>query len=297
MLLVSNSYVWLCLVMFIMFYVLGNRSCKEKEEEDKMKKRLSLILIILSMFILFVGCNSSAKDNDKKEPVTITLAVAASLKNTMEEQIIPAFQKKYPNIKVQGTYDSSGKLQSQIEAGASIDVFISAATKQMQALDDQGLILENSVVDLLENKIVLIVPKNGTKDIKSFSDIVKADNIGIGDPASVPAGQYGKEALVNLKLWDQISKRCSLGTNVTEVLNWVAEGSADAGIVYSTDAKSNKNVKIVEEAPVGSVKKVIYPIGVVKATVNEDAAKKFTKFLQTKAMLAIFETNGFTIIK
>ncbi len=262
-----------------------------------MKKRLSIVLMFLAMFFVFSGCDNTRKNDNEKEQVTITIAVAASLKNTLEKEITPAFQKKYPNIKVQGTYDSSGKLQSQIEAGASIDVFMSAATKEMTALEEQGLLLENSVIDLLENKIVLIVSKNSTKDIKNFTDIIKADNIALGDPASVPAGQYGKEALVNLKIWDKVSTKASLGTNVTQVLNWVAEGSAEAGIVYSTDAMTNKNVKIVEEAPIGSVKRVIYPIGVIKGTNNEDSSKKFTEFLKTKDMLDIFENNGFTIIK
>ncbi|MDD2370423.1 MAG: molybdate ABC transporter substrate-binding protein [Firmicutes bacterium] len=261
-----------------------------------MKKKLSLILLFLAMLFIFAGCNSTEKTDDSTEPVTITIAVAASLKNTMDEEIIPAFQKQYPNIRVEATYDSSGKLQSQIEAGAVIDVFMSAATKQMTALNDKGLLLENSVVDLLENKIVLIVPTNSSNDINSFTNITKANNIGLGDPASVPAGQYGKEALVNLKLWDQISAKISLGTNVTQVLNWVAEGSADAGVVYATDAISNKNVKIVEEAPSESVSKVIYPLGIIKATENEESAKKFVEFLQTKDMLDIFVSYGFTAI-
>jgi molybdate transport system substrate-binding protein len=258
-----------------------------------MKKRIGLLLAICFLVISFAGCGNSTSS----QTGTITVAAASSLKNCMDEKIIPAFNAKYPNVKVQTTYDSSGKLQTQIEQGASVDVFMSAAMKQMTALKDGGLMTDDSIVQLLENKIVLIVPSNSTKGITTFEDIVKADKVAIGDPVSVPAGQYAKEALTNLNLWDQVSAKASLGTNVTEVLTWVAEGSADAGIVYATDAASNTKVKVVAEAPSGSVSKVIYPVGIVKATKNEDAAKAFVEFLKTDEALKIFASYGFAANK
>ncbi|MGB4439428.1 MAG: molybdate ABC transporter substrate-binding protein [Sedimentibacter sp.] len=246
------------------------------------------------MFSL-AGCSSKPSSNDAS--TTILVAAAASLKNCMDEELIPMFQEKNSNIKVEATYDSSGKLQTQIEEGADVDVFMSAAMKQMDALDEKDLITEDSIVKLLENKIVLIVPEGSDKGISSFEEILKADKIAVGDPASVPAGQYAKEAFENLKIWDDVSAKSSLGTNVTEVLNWVGEGSADAGVVYSTDAASNDKVKIVAEAPEGSVSKVIYPVGIVKATKNEDAAKSFIEFLKSDEALKVFESYGFTAIK
>lgn len=262
-----------------------------------MKKRIALILSMCVLTFTLIGCNKTENKNDKEKvnekEVTITLAAAASLKNCMDEKLIPMFQEKYPNIKVQGTYDSSGKLQTQIEEGADIDVFMSAAMKQMKALDDKGLVKDNSINELLENKVVLITPKGNQKEIKNFEDILKADKIAIGDPASVPAGQYAKEIFENLNIWDQISEKASLGTNVTEVLTWVSEGSADAGVVYSTDAASNDNVEVVATAPEGSVSKVIYPVGIIKSTKEEDAAKKFTEFLASDEAIKIFESYGF----
>jgi len=256
-----------------------------------MKKIISLILILVLVFSL-TGCNSqSSKTNDTKG--TILIAAAASLKNCMDEELIPLFNEKNPNIKVNATYDSSGKLQTQIEEGAEIDLFMSAAMKQMKALDEKGLIAEKSIVELLENKIVLIAPKDSNKGITTFEDILKADTIAIGDPESVPAGQYAKEALENLKVWDKVKGKVSLGTNVTEVLNWVAEGSADAGIVYSTDAASNDKVKVLAEAPAGSVSKIIYPVGIIKASKNINEAKIFIEFLQREPALKIFEKYGF----
>ena len=207
------------------------------------------------------------------------------------------FQEKYPNIKIQTTYDSSGKLQAQIEEGAPIDVFMPAAMKQMAELDNKGLIAKDSIIQLLENKIVLILPEGSTKEIKTFEDILRADKIAIGDPESVPAGQYAKEILKNLNIWDKAAEKASFGTNVTEVLNWVAEASADAGIVYSTDAASNQKVKVIAEAPEGSVSKVIYPVGIIKATKEEDASKKFIEFLETDDAAKVFESYGFTVNK
>jgi len=253
-----------------------------------MKKTMSLIMIICLVFLL-VSCSNNSSSNES----TITVAAAASLKNCLDGKLIPMFQEKYPNIKIKATYDSSGKLQTQIEEGADIDVFISAAMKQMNALDEKGLIAKDSIIQLMENKIVLIVPENNTKKISKFEDILKADIIAIGDPESVPAGQYAREALTNLGIWEEALKKASLGTNVTEVLNWVAEGSADAGIVYSTDAAFTEKVKVVAEAPEGSVSKVIYPVGIIKTSKNQDLAKKFIDFLQSDEAKEIFESFGF----
>ena len=164
------------------------------------------------------------------------------------------------------------------------------------ALQEEGYIAEDASVDLLENKIVLIVPAGKENGYTSFEDIVHADMIAIGDPESVPAGQYGKEALENLDLWSSVEGKLSLGTNVTEVLNWVAEGSADAGIVYATDAASmTDKVSVVAEAPEGSVSKVIYPVAELKETKNKDAADAFMEFLQSGEALDVFKAAGFTV--
>lgn len=226
----------------------------------------------------------------------ILVAAAASLKNAYEDELIPMFEEQYPGVTVEGTYDSSGKLQTQIEEGLEADVFMSAAVKQMKALDEEGMIVSDTIVDLLENKIVLIVPAGSDSKIDSFEKIGDAASIALGDPESVPAGQYAKEALTNLNVWDSIQDKVSFGTNVTEVLNQVAAASADAGIVYATDAASMADqVTVVAEAPEGSLeKKVIYPVAVVKATAHEDAAKAFVDFLQTPEAIKVFEAYGFT---
>ena len=238
---------------------------------------------------------SKAAANADLGDQSILVAAAASLKNAYEDKLIPMFEEQYPGVTVEGTYDSSGKLQTQIEEGLEADVFMSAATKQMKALDDEGMIASDSIVNLLENKIVLIVPAGSDSKVDSFEKIGDAASIALGDPESVPAGQYAKEALTNLNVWDSIQDKVSFGTNVTEVLNQVAAASADAGIVYATDAASKADqVTVVAEAPEGSLeKKVIYPVAVVKATTHEDAAKAFVDFLQTPEAIAVFESYGF----
>lgn len=279
-----------------------------------MKKIIALVLIVC-LTLSFSACSnnaepaasqdsSSAADSsqDVKEAEaavneTLLISAAASLKNCFGDELIPLFEEKYPNIKVDATYDSSGKLQTQIEEGADVDVFMSAAMKQMNALDEKELMVKDSIIKLLENKIVLIVPKDNDKGIAVFEDIIKADTVAVGDPESVPAGQYAKEAFENLGLWDEVSAKSSLGTNVTEVLNWVSEGSADAGVVYSTDAASKENVIVVAEAPEGSVSPVIYPVGIVKSSTKQDAAKLFVEFLKSEEALIVFEKYGFTSLK
>lgn len=277
-----------------------------------MKKQICLVMAAMMAAGMLAGCDRSAKETTAAateaattakettaasgEETEILVAAAASLKNAYEDQLIPMFEEANPGVTVKGTYDSSGKLQTQIEEGLDADVFMSAAKKQMIALDEEGMIASDTITDLLENKIVLIVPTGNEKKLEKFEDIEKEDSIALGDPASVPAGQYSEEALTNLGIWDKIQDKVSFGTNVTEVLNQVAAASADAGIVYATDAASMADkVEVVAEAPEGSLsEKVIYPVAVVKGTAHEEVAKEFVAFLQTDKAITVFEDYGFS---
>lgn len=259
-------------------------------------KKIMAVLCLLAG--IMAGCSNSGGGNTQgsNKEIEILVAAAASLKNVYEKDLIPMFQERYPQITVKGTYDSSGKLQTQIEEGLEADVLMSAAVKQMKALDEGGWIASETVVDLLENKIVLIVPAGQEEGFTTFEDIVKADSIALGDPESVPAGQYAKEALTCLGLWEDVSAKASFGTNVTEVLNQVAEASADAGIVYATDAASMADkVSVVAQAPEASLSdKVIYPVAVVKGTAHREAADCFVKFLTSQEAIEVFQSYGFT---
>ena len=225
----------------------------------------------------------------------MTLAAAASLEYAFEEELIPAFEELNPEVTIEGVYDSSGKLQQQIESGLAADLFFSAAPTQMNALDEEGMIDSDSIVSLLENKIVLIIPTSLDASFASFEDITDANTVAIGDPKSVPVGQYSQESLTNLGLWDAVSAKASFGTNVTEVLNWVAESSADCGIVYATDAATTDRVKVVAEAPADSLKSpVLYPVAMTKEAPNQEAAEAFYEFILSDDAMTIFESYGFT---
>lgn len=290
-------------------------------------KKISAVILTMSAALGLVACGSSGTEQEAPQEAvsqeeapgetaleeaapeeadaeaeteavggTLTLAAAASLEKVFTEQLIPMFNEQYPDVAIEGSYDSSGKLQTQIEEGAPVDVFFSAATKQMTALSEEGMIADDTMVELLENKIVMIVPAGNEERFSGFEEIVNADMIAIGDPESVPAGQYAKEALTNLGLWDQVEGGLSLGTNVTEVLNWVAASSAEAGIVYATDAASIPDqVSVIAEAPEGSCQKVIYPVAMLAESQNPEASQAFLDFLQTEEAAKVFEAAGFTM--
>jgi molybdate transport system substrate-binding protein len=238
---------------------------------------------------------NATADNKAGDKTSILVAAASSLQYCMEEELEPMFEKANPGVDVTFTFDSSGKLQTQIEEGADVDIFMSAAMKQMDTLNGEGLMDKDSIVELLENKIVLIAPAGADIKVTSFEDITKADTIALGDPESVPVGQYSKEVFENLGTWEDVKAKASFGTNVTEVLNWVAEGSADVGVVYATDADTTDQVKVVAQAPSGSVSKAIYPAGIVSASTKKEAAQLFVDFLSTKEALDVFVKYGFTV--
>ena len=168
----------------------------------------------------------------------------------------------------------------------------------MDALVDEKYINKKDVVDLLENKLVLITGKQTTTEVKDFANITKAETIAIGDPEVVPAGQYAKMALTHLGLYDALSSKYSLGGNVTEVLNWVASSSSEVGIVYSTDAKSSKDVKVLATCENSLLDEpVIYPVAKLAKTKHSDETEKFIKFIQKKSSLKQFENYGFTVNK
>ncbi|MDR0382702.1 MAG: molybdate ABC transporter substrate-binding protein [Spirochaetaceae bacterium] len=265
------------------------------------KKRLGIFAALFAV-CLMVGGQAALFAGAKKQsaaetqPVTILVAAAASLKNAYDEELIPQFQARYPWIAVSGTYDSSGKLQTQIENGMEADVFMSAAVRQMENLVNEGYINANDVNYLLQNKLVLIRPSGATTTVTGFADITNAKTVAIGDPKSVPAGQYAEEALVKIGVWNSLPESSkSLGTNVTEVLSWVGNGSADVGIVYATDAASTDKVVVIETLAEGILSApVIYPVAPLKNAPQPEAAKLFVDFLSSDEGLAIFERYGFS---
>ncbi|ROR28461.1 molybdate transport system substrate-binding protein [Mobilisporobacter senegalensis] len=259
------------------------------------RKRMQLIVTVSIIAIILLGCRRE-RLNDDQEDTDILIAAAVSLQKIMDEIQIK-YHENHPQINMTFTYGSSGSLEQQIEQGAPVDVFISAAQKQMDMLKDKNLIIDNTLINVLENKVILIVPKSSDLEITGFEDILKASKIALGDPDTVPAGQYAKEIFTYLNILDAVKEKTTYGKDVAEVFTWVSTGNADAGVVYETDALSNDDVKIVAKAPEGSHSKIIYPAAVIKNTKEEKAAKQFLEYLQSKEAREIFEKHGFTPIE
>ncbi len=255
------------------------------------KKVTAVIMIMVIVCMAFSACGKK-KNDDKTE---LTILAAASLTDVCGK-LKEDFEKNNKDITLTFSFGSSGALQTQIEEGAPADMFMSAAKKQMTALDEKNLMDKDSIKELLENKIVLIVPKGKAGDIKSFDDLAtdKVKMVALGEPESVPVGQYAEEIFTTLGTLEDIKKKANYGSDVRQVLTWVENGDVDCGVVYATDAFTTDKVEIVCYAPEGSCKKVIYPSGIVAASKNKDAAKKFNDYLSSDAAMKLFEEYGFS---
>ncbi|MEH2324151.1 MAG: molybdate ABC transporter substrate-binding protein [Nostoc sp.] len=225
----------------------------------------------------------------------ITVSAASSLKDALEE-IKPLYQQSKPNININYNFGASGALQQQIEQGAPADIFISAGKKQVDALEQKGLLLTGSRTNLANNSLVLIVAQD-VVGITSFANLTdsKIKKIAIGEPRSVPAGQYGEEVLKNLKLYDQLKSKFVFGNNVRQVLAAVESGNAQAGIVYATDAKTSNKVKVVVTAEEKLHSPIVYPVTIIKASKNISAAKQFVQFLSGSQAKTVLRKYGFIV--
>jgi len=191
----------------------------------------------------------------------LLISAAMSLKNVFEE-IAPIYEQQVPEVTVSFNFGSSGALEKQIEAGAPADVFASASKRFMDMLEKESGITPGTRRYFAQNSMVLIVPRGNPLKIKGFNDLSsgKFYKICIGNPCSVPAGRYAKEVLQNMNLYHKIQKNLIMGEHVRQVLDYVARGEVDAGIVYATDARvRSKEVKVIAAAPEGSHTYIFYP--------------------------------------
>jgi molybdate transport system substrate-binding protein len=258
---------------------------------------LPLILLII---LLSVGCSAPAATENisSAPPVTVNVSAAASLTDVIKE-INTVYQKDHANVTVVPNFAASGTLQQQIENGAPADVFISASPKQIDALQSKNMLVEGSRKNLLCNKVVLIVPADSTLGIKSFNDLTgdAVKKVSIGDPDSVPAGQYARDIFNEFGIMDALKSKLVLAANVRQVLQYVESSNVDAGVVFLTDAKISKSVKVVADAPDAINKKVIYPVAVINTGKDRTAAQAYEAFLFSEQAGVIFDKYGFTVIK
>ena len=282
-----------------------------------MKKLLSLLLALALVFSL-AACSSKndgantdgdAQNGENTESVDLIVFAAASMTETLNE-IAEMYKEVAPNVNITYNFDSSGKLLTQISEGADCDLFISAAPKQMNAMDGSligdteknpdglDLIVTDSRVDLLENKVTLAVPEGNPKGIESFdqlAQLLKGGDVllAIGN-SDVPVGQYTEKIFAYYGL-DEAALADSLtyGNNVKEVTTQVSEASADCGIIYATDAYS-AGLTVVDSATAEMCGQVIYPAAVLKGE-KEEAAQAFLDYLQTADAMEVFKSVGFSL--
>jgi molybdate transport system substrate-binding protein len=212
-------------------------------------------------------------------------------------EIAPAFERTRPGVKVAFNFGGSGTLEQQIERGAPVDVFFSAAPKPIDALAAQGLILPDTRRDVVRNQVVLIVPQDSSSP-KTFRELAdrSVKLIALGDPESVPAGDYGRQILQALHIWDGVQSKLVLAKDVRQVLAYVETGNADAGILYATDARESGKVRVVEIAPKGTCTPVVYPVAVVRDSRHAAAARAFVRFLSGGDASAVFSRHGFNTV-
>lgn len=265
-----------------------------------MKKLLAITILITFILSVVTGCTDAKKQGaptqPEAEPVDLTISAAASLKDAAEE-LKELYAKEHPHVNITYNFAASGTLQKQIEEGAPVDLFISAGKKQMDALEEKDLLVKESRMDLLGNSLVLITQKDS--NISGFEDLSKPEieRISIGTPESVPAGQYAKDALTSMELWDELQPKLVLAKDVRQVLTYVETGNVAAGLVYRSDALTGQNIKVVATAPVDSHKPIVYPMAVIKGTQQREAAEEFAAYLSDEEAAGVFAKHGFATIK
>ena len=273
--------------------------------KSKALNKMLGIMLALVMAMSVAACGQQPVS----EPVELTVFAAASMTETLTE-IAEMYKAVAPDVKIVFNFDSSGTLQTQIEEGAVCDLFISAAQKQMDALDaskngdanpkGQDFVEPGTRVNLLENKVTLAVPEGNPKGITGFEDLagkLKSGGVlmAMGN-SDVPVGQYTQKILAYLGLDEaELAKASCItyGSNVKEVTTQVYEASVDCGVVYATDAYS-VGLEVVDTATKEMCGQVIYPAAVLKTSRNREAAQAFLDYLKTNACMAVFEKVGFS---
>jgi molybdate transport system substrate-binding protein len=249
--------------------------------------RIFAFLILCVLIITLSGCHDNGR-------VSLTISAAASLQETLEE-VETLYRFGHTMVDFRNNFGSSGTLAREIEEGAPVDAFISAAAKPMDDLEGKGLIVTGTRANLLHNSLVLIAPLDSK--LQGFAGLAAGSTrlIAVGDPASVPAGQYAQQTLNALHLYDQVKGKLVLGKDVRQVLTYVETGNADAGFVYATDAQISQLVRVVAIAPESAHDPIVYPAAVVRASENQEEARSFVKFLGTSEAKEIFTKHGYTL--
>ncbi|MHB8754391.1 MAG: molybdate ABC transporter substrate-binding protein [Candidatus Acidiferrales bacterium] len=262
--------------------------------ENSRRRGRGLIAWAATIVLCFglAGCGKSTI-HSPQQPVTLTVSAAISLKEPLDA-LAQNYNRQHPDIHVVCNYGASGTLQHQIEQGAPVDIFISAGEKQMDALQNENLLTPGTRRDLLANQLVLIVPANSTT-VRGFSGLAKSSVkfVAVGEPRTVPAGMYAQQVLQHLHLLPAIKSKLVYAGDVRQVLAYVESGNAPAGLVYTTDARISRRVRVVATAPADSHEPILYPVAALRASKSPQAARSFLDALESPATLSLFEKSGF----
>lgn len=256
-------------------------------------KRIIAVLSLLMMLCAFVG------RVDAVEPEEVTISAAISLKNAFEE-IGELYKTLNRDTEVLLNFGASGDLMTQIKGGAPVDVFASAAIKDMDELGKEGFLLPDTRTNFATNTVVLIVPASSKIPVTSFEALTRSDikKIAVGNQKTVPAGRYAEETFQYYKISEMLKDKLILAENVCQVLDYVTRGEVDAGVVYATDAIiRQQKVKVAATALETSHKPVTYPIAVVKGSRHEKTARTFVSFVLSDAGQKILEKYGFKPVR
>ena len=223
----------------------------------------------------------------------LVVSAASSLTAALTD-LKPGFEARHPGDRLLLNFAASGTLARQIEAGAPADVFLSAAPGPMNRLQARGLVLPGTRIELLSNSLVLVAPQAGTLGLRGFPDLSRVSRLALGDPGFVPAGHYARQVLDHFKLWTPLQSRFVYGQDVRQVLEYVARGEVDAGLVFGTDAALMPDrVSVVAKAPPDSHDPIRYPAAVLAASREPALARDFLAYLASPAGRAVFEKHGF----
>jgi molybdate transport system substrate-binding protein len=247
-------------------------------------------LLVVSLFLLRAIATPVLAAQD------LTVSAAISLKDALNE-IVTSFERENPGTTVNLNLGASGDLQRQIEGGAPVDVFVSAATSNMDVLSSRGGIDPRTRRDVTCNKLVVITPADASASAPTtLEDLARAEHIAIGNPKTVPAGQYARQALESAGLWLSLQPKLVFAENVRQALEYVARGEAQAGFVYVTDAAVlSDEVRVAFDVDPASYKPIVYPAAVVAGSRERELARKFVEFLTSPAATAALEKQGFTL--
>lgn len=261
--------------------------------EMKSRKKLSSLLLA-TLFMLTLGLTSSTS-TFAAEPVELLIGAAMSLRDVTQD-LAAAYSAENAHVTLTFTYASSGTLQAQIEEGAPIDIFMSAAVAQMRNLENQGLIYGEGR-NLLTNTVALIIPVDSQVEIDGFAGVtVEAiELIGVGDPDAMPIGRFAKDIFTALGIADEVYAKAVLASEVRQLLTWVELGEVGAGVVFTTDAMTSDRVRVVEIADSSLHTPSINPVGIIDASPSKDEAQRFIDFLFSNEARVIFERHGFSM--